>query len=269
MSRISAPAARRCFDGQHLWIAGDSVSRYVYTTLAHFLVRGSWPAPGPGWLGAPSLTYQPDWGTGDDWEAYFAGSSAMLLGRETCNCHRGPAMSVENRRVEVPGGGTVSFTFVPRMNDWTFGGHDTADGDLSRPLDWTAPNASSFISEMARRRNGQHGLAAADAMVLNIAAWSSSEDWGESDIGELLDAAYGAARLVVWRETTQNRDGTSRRDARMEAAVSVRGHEYLGGIHALTDALRDVRPSPFLDMWHMHPFVYQAISKSILRGLCG
>ena len=77
------------------------------------------------------------------------------------------------------------------------------------------------------------------------------------------------ARLVVGRETTQNRDGTSRRDARMEAAVSVRGHEYLGGIHALTDALRDARPSPFLDMWHMHPFVYQAIAKSILRGLCG
>ena len=40
---LNASSARRCLADRHLLFYGDSLSRYLYLTLAHFLVHDEWP----------------------------------------------------------------------------------------------------------------------------------------------------------------------------------------------------------------------------------
>ena len=49
---------RRCLRGRHLLFSGDSISRYLYLSLATFLVSGVWPADGPLLAGEPSVCHE-------------------------------------------------------------------------------------------------------------------------------------------------------------------------------------------------------------------
>lgn len=82
---------------------GDSVSRFVYVSLAYFLYTGSWPS-----LSATrpqcSLAFAKDCPGANNWQTFYEISNAMLGGagshveggnnatvniREVCDCHRG------------------------------------------------------------------------------------------------------------------------------------------------------------------------------------
>ena len=51
LKRYTAPEARQCLAGKHLSMVGDSLSRYQFFSLAHFIDRGSYPPrfPRPGY----------------------------------------------------------------------------------------------------------------------------------------------------------------------------------------------------------------------------
>eukprot|EP00756_Hemistasia_phaeocysticola_P067234 Hpha_TRINITY_DN9814_c0_g1::TRINITY_DN9814_c0_g1_i4::g.81476::m.81476 len=110
---------RRCLKGKHVVFVGDSVMRYQYMSLLHWLHFGSWPnstvseasnqflsesfgsadplekyaRPPAG--GGRSIVWQKEWPT---WEAYLRGSTAEFNGAMCCDCHRAPQPHVNRRK---------------------------------------------------------------------------------------------------------------------------------------------------------------------------
>ncbi|CAL5224027.1 g6647 [Coccomyxa viridis] len=91
LRRLTADEARRCLEGRHVAFIGDSVTRYQYISLAYFLGKKR-PLERNGSLrGSPSLTWEKEWPT---WDEYFARGSAILANavegcaEEECDCYR-------------------------------------------------------------------------------------------------------------------------------------------------------------------------------------
>eukprot|EP00756_Hemistasia_phaeocysticola_P022111 Hpha_TRINITY_DN15812_c0_g9::TRINITY_DN15812_c0_g9_i1::g.188716::m.188716 len=114
VSRMSISEARQCLAGRHVVFAGDSILRYTYMSLAHWLHVGEWPArsvqpwsnqflssgreavaemtergEGEGQYdtAGANVAWQREWAS---WDAFFNGSSVRFRGAMCCDCHRHP-----------------------------------------------------------------------------------------------------------------------------------------------------------------------------------
>ena len=84
---------RHCLRNRRIAFVGDSVTRYQYLNLAHFIAHGHWRS------GLPALEDETQW---DSWAGFFNGSSARLTtetSQESCDCFRPgtPLLALENR----------------------------------------------------------------------------------------------------------------------------------------------------------------------------
>ena len=93
--RLSAEAARSCLSGKHIAFIGDSVTRYEYLSLVHFLSKKQYMERyGASVSGEPSLVNEKDFSS---WEDFFVNGSARIAdavdaqAAELCDCHRTPA----------------------------------------------------------------------------------------------------------------------------------------------------------------------------------
>jgi len=128
--RPTGAMVRQCLAGRHLLFFGDSLQRYLYMTLAHFLVHDEWPrdlASYGGESGETSVCYESSWlppnstrgiDYGDGWTRYFKGSNSVLRGHEVCDCMRTSCCKEEdlneNRFTKV---GAASVSFVTQLVD--------------------------------------------------------------------------------------------------------------------------------------------------------
>ena len=55
LRRLTAPQARQCLNRKKLVFIGDSITRYIYSTLVHFLSREQWPERYGGQKGGKSV----------------------------------------------------------------------------------------------------------------------------------------------------------------------------------------------------------------------
>lgn len=81
----------QCLRGRRIAFVGDSVTRYQYTNLAHFLAHGDW------YSAPPIFEYEKEW---PSWVAYYEGTSARLVtssAYEKCDCVRENQNWHENR----------------------------------------------------------------------------------------------------------------------------------------------------------------------------
>jgi hypothetical protein len=115
LARPSAASALRCLKSRHLVFIGDSISRYIYLTLASFLATGSWPGDATLAAGNRSVCFEMTWhgaaralNRSDPWNVYFEGTNGALGGHELCDCYRREPRLVENRFFRL-GGTSVSF----------------------------------------------------------------------------------------------------------------------------------------------------------------
>jgi hypothetical protein len=77
-------AARACLSHTPVLFVGDSLTRYTYLALVHFLHTGTWyPA-----AGTPSWAHPSFWG---GWPEFQRGTNALLAGAELCDCDRNEA----------------------------------------------------------------------------------------------------------------------------------------------------------------------------------
>lgn len=79
---LSWQRARFCLRGQRIAFVGDSITRYQYLNLVHFLAHGTWVS------NHPELEREASW---PSWAAFYSGSSARLVTtstREACDCYR-------------------------------------------------------------------------------------------------------------------------------------------------------------------------------------
>ncbi len=134
LARPSATAARRCLRRRHVLFLGDSLSRYGYLVLAHFLVNGVWPSDEPLLTDRSGKSICSQGPFKEDWNAYYAYSSSLLRGHEVCDCTRAhtlrrgrcktpEATMTENRYLRVPAhdggdGGQVSIVSQLCQPEW-------------------------------------------------------------------------------------------------------------------------------------------------------
>lgn len=92
LRRLSGEAARSCLSGKHIAFIGDSVTRYEYLSLVHFLSKKVYMERyGRGASSEPSLVDQRDF---NGWEDFFVNGSARIAAavdaeaEEMCDCHR-------------------------------------------------------------------------------------------------------------------------------------------------------------------------------------
>lgn len=125
--RPTGAMVRQCLAGRHLLFFGDSLQRYLYLTLAHFLVHDEWPRDLSSYRDGSeaSVCYESSWQRqnstgdldyGDGWTRYFEGSNGVLRGHEVCDCMRTSCCKEselrENRFTKV---GDASVSFVTQL----------------------------------------------------------------------------------------------------------------------------------------------------------
>ena len=128
LARPTAVTARRCLSGRHLLFIGDSISRYMYLSLASFLVHGSWPDDAALVANNASVCHEMTWHTlarklnrTDAWNVYMEGTNAALGGHEVCDCYRASTL-FENRYLRV-GGAALTFMSQLVSNSTPMKGH--------------------------------------------------------------------------------------------------------------------------------------------------
>ena len=139
LARPKAEAVRRCLKGAHLLFFGDSVSRYLYLTLAHMLVRGGWPTDaemseatcGTAATCGATPCFEGGSRRGVDeatrWASYYNRTNRLFSGHELCDCQRHGACCpeeahTENRFTRV-GGSAVSYVAQVISPQWRPHGH--------------------------------------------------------------------------------------------------------------------------------------------------
>ena len=157
--RPSPARARRCLAGRHVMLVGDSLSRYMYLTLAKFMSAGSWESDSTlaglsrgHRTSSRSACHESTFFNDEDfvnsssyqdrWSAYFAETNRQIRGNgtEICDCFRTgcckEADMTENRFTRVDGGGLLSFINQLKSYSWRVHGH-------AQPAsDWEAMRAS-------------------------------------------------------------------------------------------------------------------------------
>lgn len=102
LKRFTASEARQCLRGKHLVLVGDSLMRYQYLSLVHFLHLGEYPPSGVPESKAdePNICMEGDyWRLSDEWKekfgistggwpAFMIATSQLFEGTERCDCYR-------------------------------------------------------------------------------------------------------------------------------------------------------------------------------------
>lgn len=83
MSIFSLLYFEECLKNKHIVFMGDSLTRYQYLSLVHYLETGSWFAL----TDKPLLENEKEW---ENWEMFYQGTNARLNGHEICGCYRHP-----------------------------------------------------------------------------------------------------------------------------------------------------------------------------------
>jgi hypothetical protein len=117
LRKFTRDQATKCLKGSHIVYVGDSISRYMYASLAHLFAVGNWSSPFSSQFHAnarPSILCEKDWLS---WDVFFQHSNHVLSSdqsssQELCDCYRGPTidhketMHLDNR----------NFRYTPNRN---------------------------------------------------------------------------------------------------------------------------------------------------------
>jgi hypothetical protein len=85
LRRFTAGEARACLAWRPLVMIGDSITRYQYMSLIHFLEFGEYPSPTTGRPSHPSVVIEQEWNK--NWNKFFKGG--RVGSRYSCWRHRG------------------------------------------------------------------------------------------------------------------------------------------------------------------------------------
>lgn len=253
--------AQRCLERRHVVFIGDSLSRYQYLSLVHFLEYGTWEEPdAPG----KSITYREGWG--EDWNDFYRLSSEHLRGHEQCDCFRGRMPWVENRYYRHGG---LSVTFVGWFGDIHPRGHVLQEsrltckpGKCSSRHDWKARDIVHFLRELAVPQLQPQ------VVLINTGLWRTLDG---HDLQRLVTAAKGLADQgveVYWKSTT------SRSSLAQWVDDATPGQAFLQAGLRVYDASIFTRPlrndsTAYRDgTTHYSPWVYRGLNALLLSTLC-
>ena len=92
--------ARACLENKNITMIGDSLTRYQYLNLVHYLATGQWSSPHPA---------NEREGDHKDWNSFYETTNARLGGREICDCYRKDHVKNVEQRYFIDGNVRVSY----------------------------------------------------------------------------------------------------------------------------------------------------------------
>ena len=296
--RPTVHAVRSCLADRHLLFFGDSLQRYMYLTLANFIVSGEWPEDSK--IRSPwyENTYFAESLPEDEkWLRYFEDTNAQLTGHEVCDCWREDCCQEshlhENRYMRV---GNAAVSFVSQMV-----GPDWAPHGSVAPGSWEAMRAGIMcapgrcnVSNADGHRTPRWRTSITNFMratlpklgvtdvLLNLGGHHWSVQHRTPLVEQIFDAAqHGASRRVWVRTTTPRHKGDLSATSRMgfalreEAVTMAAARRGLGildmmGIMMALKGVRDKREKEgaFVDGVHLQCSVNRELLIVLLNQLC-
>jgi hypothetical protein len=284
-------SVRACLRGRRIAIIGDSLTRYQYLNLAHFLAYGSW------YSASPHLESERQWGS---WGEFFRGSSARLNAAgpaafEVGDCVADPPeLRIENRYF-VDLGANISLSFRQMRGTLTQRGHDAEwlnAGCRAPPCAQTGcvpGNCSGAHYTLSSPRQLLEHFASTfrpDTIVVN------SGFWGGFDAPQtLVDLAAAAVAMravgvrdLIWKVTTawmspedHSEPGASEHETLVPTLTQPaagspawRVYDTLALTLPLVAAVKAgaiAESTVFWDKFHFQQDVYRGLSEALLLDL--
>jgi hypothetical protein len=202
---IGARQARNCLRNKKLTFVGDSLTRYQYINLAHFITVGEWEWD---YLNGTNMH---EW---DDWFEYFYMTSRLNGCNEICDCYRsGPNITAETREHHYYHSKLYNISIS--MHSWY--------GNAPIYAGRRVPNATDFklrclrlkhfnedLLQFTKKASAKYnivsfldkviGVVAPDILVLNQGFWPMNRSI--QHMASIAAAARRVAKAVVWKTTT-------------------------------------------------------------------
>lgn len=252
-------------ENQRVVLVGDSLTRYLYLSLARFLVHGTWGTTCPN---KDKLTFQRRVPNG--WTGFYEYSNAEFQGLEQCDCYRrgrGKTPPCENRYLLLPNR-NLSVTYLQFRKD-TIQGHNAhlqnqiegtrthkllcRAGHCQPPYEWSLPLLQGITNVIKRLKPTY--------LIFNRGAWGcvSNMTRPKQWVSAFLDAVSKALPedgMFIWRSTTghnlQSCDGTD-----LIKAVKARGWQVY-------DSFPATQSAPLADKLHYDNSVYADLNSGLL-----
>lgn len=281
MHRFSATEARACLAQRPLILLGDSVTRYQYLSLSHFLEFGDFPGTNSNKSLHPGITdLLLKYG---DFVRFFQSSTAVFDGRMQCYCWPGVDRSNarEHRFYKSAEGASAVFYWMPGYPDvpldglWGFPPFSNSTlsctpGECDPP-DWSLPLPEAIARIMSQLKPHtivlNHGLW---HLISGVPAWSL--ELHDAVMRAANEAVHPQGGQAIWKTTSYERQGRVLRDFDNVSVEQALAHGWLVMDEwALTFPLTHLNePHPaFMDDTHFAGYVYRELNQVLLNMVCG
>jgi hypothetical protein len=297
MRRFTAREARQCLAGQSLLLAGDSLTRYQYMSLAYFLKNGAYPdrtSRDDGRHGK-NVCIEGSYrgGPHDAWQTFYIESTAQLStngtpGAERCDCFRelqwNTSRLFENRFYRDDEN-DISLTFLHAINAPMHGHHSAAAPTVEaysyRPPDWQGDLADALESVVPRL------VPKVDVLIWNSGVFRTYLPTDDALLRRIMRAGKRVAKRAFWKGTTtyhgggdqqdecsiDQKDLTAKRIAIEEGwdiyDLSPATHMFSEpGFHWKWPGPADNFTGVYWDAVHFLPYMYEEFNTMLLNEIC-
>ena len=255
--------ARACLMNKHLMFIGDSLTRYQYVSLAHFISRLEYPDQYGGDNARPNICLEREW---QDWESYYNSGAAILStsrgaqGLELVEADR--SIYKENRMFSLS----------------SIHGYPHGKVILQQALVTGGATQSilTLLQGIEDRTSSGNFTGVPNIIVVNTGLWSLDCPDNDLDLisqqgNQLHRSSQGRVKLI-WKTTTNwNRGGRDVQDrAKLEQAVF--GHqESFWDIFDAFEVSMSFQQSGLDLYWddlHFLPIGYEILNDVLLNQLC-
>lgn len=275
-----------------LVFVGDSVTRYQYLSLAHFLKHGRWPDPRE----SPTLVYSHSYHhprLGElDWAEFYYQTNRLLQPNEICDCQRHVNFKLERRYFyDVERNNTVVYINLNgneptdvKLPGYYFGSYDPAQilSNFSTILESSAPPSRAFRQkrliewqytswqDVLRHHVGALNMPGRNGPTVFLNAGLHPHALHPGDFANLTSDSHPRMHLV-WKTTTYSKrvvadtaDTTDReRDARR--AIDENDQRFCREMGCLNVSwTRTVARRHFHDAVHYREPVYRVLNEQVM-----
>jgi hypothetical protein len=264
---------------RRLVFIGDSLTRYQYVNLIHFLHRNSWVQSD-----FPSIENERQW---TSWKSFHLGSASRFGCQEICDCYRDTTIGSykENRHYhDITANISISMFlwFPPRPIFYAPVPNPSAFSELCADVNKMIAYATNYEPGSSLVRENILSFLrdvvapmVPDAIIINQGLWSYPElRHNEEFRAEFTSLLKNISNTVVWKKTTSRCIGFDEIDDEgFTSDLQSKGLEVFDTyMLTLGVASQHVDNDPHKSIcWdgdsHFNPFVYRELNKQLLKYL--
>lgn len=273
LRRMTAAEVRRCLSNSTITFVGDSLTRYQYLSLAHFLVHGRFIQRYAD-DNTSSLTNEKTW---PSWPVFYSAGSQLLhvntsnlTSTESCDCHRVPNELIREFRTLTTQAGQSKMRVEYKQ---AFGQGGSQTGLMEDTL------------RGMREGIGNHTGLGRHVLVVNLGAWFPAWHWNQSQLTsnpvavyqhvfnapDILQRRLTGQLQLVWKTTTARADENSYMHRPwmylLDGMAKFYGWDTMDAF-GVTQPMLKLGMNSWWDALHFEAFVYDQLNDVLLNGIC-